>query len=236
MDRESEGALRPFFSSGGGNVILVLGVFKIEVEPMLKEMEVLEKGRLLKRYYQRGVVGRNEVVVSYGFIGKVEAALVTQAFLDRFNIDAVFLTGNAGGLEGVEVGDVVIGDSYVEYDFETALGDEGIIVSGSEDLEDKVIAYSNREIKTGLIASGDAFVTVKEKAEEIKRRTGALCVDMDSAAVAKVCHENEKKFLAIKTIVDICGRETEEEFRKNYERYGFLSNLILLDVLKKCVF
>ncbi|PLV59863.1 5'-methylthioadenosine/S-adenosylhomocysteine nucleosidase [Thermotoga sp. KOL6] len=217
-------------------MILVLGVFKIEVEPMLEEMEVLEKGRILKRYYQRGIVGRNEVVVSYGFIGKVEAALVTQAFLDKFSIDAVFLTGNAGGLEGTKVGDVVIGDAYVEYDFETALGDKGIEILGNEELEDKIIAYSNREIKTGLIASGDSFVTTDERAKEIMEKTGALCVDMDSAAVAKVCHENEKKFLAIKTIVDVCGKNTEEEFKKNYEKYGFLSNLLLLDVLKKCVF
>jgi len=216
---------------------LILGSFKPEVEPALEEMEVLERGRVVKRYYQRGLIGRNEVVVTFGFIGKVEASLVTQAFLDRFKIDRVFLTGVAGALvDSVHVGDVVVGDSYVEHDFETMMGDTGITLAGSLELLEKLNRYFDAKPLVGKIASGDAFVSDFAKRRELSKRIGAICFDLDSAAVAKVCQENDREFLSLKVIIESLEGCTEEELRMHYEKHSFLANLLLVNAMKSLVF
>ena len=58
---------------------------------------------------------------------------------------------------------------------------------------------------------------------------------MDSAAVAKVCFENGKPFVALKTIVDDCGNNAIEEFERNYQKLASKSCELFCGFLKKYV-
>lgn len=53
----------------------------------------------------------------------------------------------------------------------------------------------------GRILTGDSFVSGKEKKEQ-RREFEALCVDMESGAVAQVCHKFKVKFMIIRSISD----------------------------------
>ena len=51
--------------------------------------------------------------------GKVNSARTTQILIDNFNLDYVINVGVAGGVNSnLNVGDVVIGKSLVQYDFD----------------------------------------------------------------------------------------------------------------------
>ena len=58
----------------------------------------------------------------------------------------------------------------------------------------------------GLICSGDQFI---DKMEDVKRIKGifpeALAVDMESGAIAQVCHLCQVPFLALRVISDSPG-------------------------------
>ncbi len=208
-------------------MILVLGVFEIEIDPVRKEIMSLETGEILGRPFVRGVVGPNEVITAYGFIGKVEAAMITQAFVDKFHPTAIVFTGAAGALSNfLNIGDIVIGDEYFEYDLGRRDGKVELI-EGSERLIERVEEHLEGAF-VGRIASGDAFVDSQQMREELRRLTRAVAVDMDSAAVAKVCKENNVDFVAIKTIVNRCD---EEEFQKNYEKLAGKTASLLVKII-----
>ncbi len=208
-------------------MILVMGVFELEIDPIRRLMMKLETGELLKRPFTRGVVGPNEVVTIYGFVGKVEAAMMTQAALDRFKPSAVIFTGAVGALSNfLKLGDIVIGDEYLEYDLGRRDGKVEVI-EGSERLIEKLESYIEGAV-VGKIATGDSFISDPDTRDEIRRLTRSIAVDMDSAAVAKVCKENGVEFVAVKTVVDVCD---VEEFASNYERFASKSATLVLGLL-----
>ena len=206
-------------------MVLIMGVFEIEVDPLRREVSPsFESGEIIGRPYIRGVIGPNEVVITYGFVGKVEAAMVTQAFIDRFHPSSIIFTGAVGSLSKfLKIGDVIIGDEYVEFDLARRDGKVELI-EASEILLEKLESHVKGAF-VGRIASGDSFISDPETAENVKKLTGAVAVDMDSAAVAKVARQNGIDFVAVKTVVDDC---TIESFRENYERYaGKAAGLVL---------
>ena len=60
----------------------------------------------------------------------------------------------------------------------------------------------------GLICSGDQFITDREQLNLIKQRFPlALAVDMESGALAQVCHLYGVPFLSFRIISDTPGAE-----------------------------
>ena len=213
---------------GGDTVILIMGVFNVEVNPLRRIIHPeLEKGEVIGRPFIRGVIGPNEVVVTYGFVGKVEAAMLAQAFIDRFNPNAIVFTGAAGALSKIlKIGDVVLGDEYFEFDVARRDGKVELI-EGSERLIERFEEHY-KDVYVGRIATGDSFIDSEEMREKVKKMTQAVAVDMDSAAVAKVAKENGIDFVSLKTIVDDCSVESFEE---NYEKFAGKAAMIVSRVI-----
>ena len=209
-------------------MVLVMGVFEIEVDPIRRLVQpAFEAGEVVGRPFVRGVIGPNEVVVTYGFVGKVEAAMVAQAFIDRFKPSSIVFTGAAGALSRfLRIGDVIIGDEYFEFDLARRDG-KVELVEASERLIERIEEHVEG-VFVGRIATGDSFIADEAMREKVRRLTGAAAVDMDSAAIAKVAKENGIEFVAMKTIVDDC---TVESFRRNYERYAGKAAGILAGII-----
>ncbi len=63
-------------------------------------------------------------------------------------------------------------------------------------------------VKLGLIASGDRFVsTPEELAALLATQPRAIACDMESGAIAQVCHLKQIPFLAIRVVSDTPGAE-----------------------------
>lgn len=65
----------------------------------------------------------------------------------------------------------------------------------------------------GDIASGDQFISdVQRKQQLLENLPGILCVEMEGAAVAQVCYENQIPFTIIRTISDDAGEQSHIDF------------------------
>ncbi len=65
----------------------------------------------------------------------------------------------------------------------------------------------------GDIASGDQFFSdEKRKKQLLENIPTVLCVEMEGAAVAQVCYENEIPFTIIRTISDAAGKGSHIDF------------------------
>lgn len=72
---------------------------------------------------------------------------------------------------------------------------------------------------TGLIASGDQFITSHEARDAIRDALpDALCVEMEGAAVAQVCFEHDTPLTVIRTISDAADDAAPVDFSAFIER------------------
>ena len=172
--------------------------------------------------------GRNALFVRGG-IGLVNASGAATSALLAAPADAaplVVSVGSAGGLgPNVRVGDVVVGTDAINADADArALGYELGQVPGmpasypvplplrAASIEGIPVQRKAATVHHGLLVSTYAFVG-HERAALIKGRFhGVLATDMESSAIAQICHAHKAPFLAIRGISDLCGPASESDF------------------------
>jgi len=186
---------------------------------MQKELDLLlpllhdsEQSRMNGFEFHRGRVGKHDVMVMQCGIGKVNAAMGTLMLVNHFAPNFVINSGVAGGADtAVNVLDVVAGARVAYHDVwcgpESDLGRvQGLPLyfEGASRLLE--LLPDHDDIHKGLICSGDQFIDKKEDVERIKGIfPDALAVDMESGAIAHVCHVCGVPFLALRVISDSPG-------------------------------
>jgi adenosylhomocysteine nucleosidase len=79
----------------------------------------------------------------------------------------------------------------------------------------KSFGISDPTSYSGAIASGDQFISESSQIEKIsKDLPGILCVEMEGAAVAQVCHEYKVPFNIVRTISDKANDNSHIDFPK----------------------
>ena len=87
--------------------------------------------------------------------------------------------------------------------------------AGATSLSTSPPLSANPAVRRGLIASGDLFVsTPAELRAVLEVQPEAVAVDMESGAIAQVCHLRDVPFLAIRVVSDTPGVEN------HHEQYG----------------
>lgn len=183
-----------------------------ELELLLPLLQNSEESRMGGCEFHRGKVGPHDVIAMQCGIGKVNAAMGTLTLINSFLPDYVINSGVAGGADpSVNVMDVVAGDRVAYHDVwcgpESELGQvQGLPLyfEGSRRLLDLI--PTRKGIHKGLICSGDQFIDKMEAVERIKGNfPKAMAVDMESGAIAQVCHLSKVPFLALRVISDSPG-------------------------------
>ena len=196
------------------------------IERLHQPSQVTHAGRT----FWLGNLQGQPVVLALAKLGKVAAATTATALIERFAVQRMVFTGVAGGLKsGVNVGDVVVGQCLLQHDmdvsplfpryevplygkarFDADTELTGALLESSRaalaDAQLKSI-YPHAEVHTGLIASGDRFVSGAAESRALRTTLLAaghdvLAVEMEGAAVAQVCHDYKIPFAVVRTISD----------------------------------
>lgn len=201
--------------------------------------QLLQNKELLAQHpraLQRGLIHEKPVILALAGIGKVAAALTATMLIERHQVQRIIFTGVAGGLAPqVHVGDVVVGSAYLQHDmdasplfpryeipltgmsrfaaepalFATILGAIKQDFMPTNSLK----GFQNFQIHEGLIISGDRFVSSAAEVHSLRTQLpDALCVEMEGAAVAQVCHSYRLPFTAIRTISDRADDNAHVDF------------------------
>ena len=165
-----------------------------------------------------GRLGDKEIILQQCGIGKVNAAVGTVEMIHHYHPDLIVSSGCAGGADTtLEVTDVVVASACTYHD--AYCGDEvafGQIIgmpayfTPPAELVEKALSLNDlpdcRElhIRSGLTVSGEWFVNSREKMQQILNRfPDATAVDMESCAIAQVCHIYRTPFVSFRVISDI---------------------------------
>jgi adenosylhomocysteine nucleosidase len=172
---------------------------------------------LAGREVHTGRLWGEPVVVTLSRIGKVAAATTATLLAERFAPRRMVFTGVAGGLApGVRVGDVVVSSALLQHDMDASPlfpRHEVPLYGRSRFLADADLAQALLQaarsalgaprVHEGLLVSGDRFVCSAAESQALQAALpDALAVDMESAAVAQVCHDYGLPFAAVRSISD----------------------------------
>lgn len=193
-------------------VLTAMSVEYRQVAAMLHDTETVQSG---PQEFLVGTLGENRVVLLQCGIGKTNAATGTTNLIMTFHPDYVISTGAAGGIDVcLDVMDVVVGSEVCYHDVNC--GDncdpgqvQGLprLFSGDQRLVGIATALqTDVRIVPGLICTGDQFITSRAELDDIKRKyPQGLAVDMESAAIAQVCHLWSIPFLSFRIVSDTPG-------------------------------
>jgi len=171
--------------------VAIIAPMPNELRPVVRLLGLQRTGERGGRPIYTGTVGDTDVVATRTGIGPALAEAVTEDLLATTEVDRVIVSGIAGGLEPVSaVGDLIVPEAVVdaatgERFSATPVGGvavEGVIRMGGEDdygLDDADIARLRSE--------------------------GFTALDMETAAVARVCARHDVPWLAFRAISDMAG-------------------------------
>lgn len=196
---------------------------------MDKELRLLSEILKNKREDQNneiiiGGIGKNEIILTKCGIGKVNAALKALQLINKFKPDLVINSGVAGGT-GLPIGTVLVADKVAYHDVWCGEGTvygkaEGQPLYFEPDPVFIKIAKNeimNKKFETGLLCSGDKFISTKAETDYIKNQFPEVKgVDMESAAIAHTCNEMKVPFNIIRIISDTPGKGENLSQYKNF--------------------
>ena len=200
----------------------IIGAMDNEIELLKSAMEIRMMESIAGMTYYCGTLCGKEVVLVRCGIGKVNAAVGALTLINHFAPELVINTGVAGGAsKTVHVMDLVVGARVAYHD--VWCGPESIYgaVNGLPlyyEAPSRVLGMipQRDDIHVGLICSGDQFIDTIEAVERIQGHfPDALAVDMESGAIAQVCHLRSVPFLSMRVISDSPGASSDNTAQYN---------------------
>lgn len=216
----------------------IMGAMPEEVDVLIEDMTERTPCELGGRTYHVGRLYGNPCVVVFSRWGKVAAASTATTLIQQFGVRRLLFTGVAGAVqEHLQVGDVVVADRLIQHDldarplirqYEIPLLGITEVHAEPEWLEQAVERMRNGmeqahlpafqqnitpRLHVGLILSGDRFFADAAQLADLRNQLPeSLCVEMEGAAVAQVCHEHHTPFLVIRSISDKADHSSPVDF------------------------
>ena len=229
-----------YATSEKNSPIAILSALAEEQYGLLERLQNPTKTSHASRDFWQGELHGRSVVLALSKIGKVAAATTATTLIERFGVSSMVFTGVAGGLAtGVNVGDVVVGQEFMQHDMDasplftrfevplygtTRFASDPVLTGQLVQAARSALAqpelgglYPAAAVHIGLIASGDRFVSSGTESGALRALLlagghSALAVEMEGAAVAQVCADYGIPFAAVRTISDRADDSAHVDF------------------------
>ena len=190
------------------------------LEEKIKKGEYIEK-TFLKRKILEFKIGTIEICAMLCGIGKVNAAAGAAHLVDT-GCEIILNYGLSGGISGIRRGEICLCNKFLEHDFNlTTIGykpcekpDQDSYIYNSDKRLNSIIKSLLPDIKEGLAVTGDCFVCDEKLRSFLKEEFGAMCCDMETAAIAYVCEYAGVPFAAVRRVSDDAGETALESYRE----------------------
>lgn len=225
----------------------IIGAMSVELELLKSKLEenpaVTKAGGMT---FTEGKIKGISVVLVQSGVGKVNAALCAQRLILKFGCTHIINTGIAGAMaSGLKVLDFVASTDAVYHDMDaTGFGYKKTEIpqmkcsdfpADGKMLEAARSAFkefpAEHKLVFGRIATGDQFISDKEKKSAIQETCSPACVEMEGAAVAHACWINEIPFVIIRCMSDMADDDGESIYSFNENEAASLSGSLVLSML-----
>jgi adenosylhomocysteine nucleosidase len=163
-------------------------------------------GRYANRAYRLVLTG----------IGPEAADFAARAVLNREAAALAVSAGFAGALmPAATVGDVIVATSVVSGRFDGTWNQSGIPMVCEDKVRRSVQAAGTEmgvEVRSGPVLSLPTVVCRAVDKQNLGRVTGAVALDMESAAIGKVAQSHGIPFAVVRTVSDVAGEDLPLDF------------------------
>ena len=195
----------------------IIGAMEVEVKELREMMENPQAQTVAGMTFYQGTIKGKEVVVVRSGIGKVNAGICSQILVDRYQVEGIINTGIAGSLRNeINIGDIVLATVAVQHDVDATgfgypIGEIPQMGIKEFPADEKLRALAegcskkaNPDVQVfcGRVASGDQFISSKEKKNWIQDNFDAYCTEMEGAAIAQAAYLNNIPYLVVRAISD----------------------------------
>lgn len=221
-------------------MIGIICAMQIEADAIRETLDAPATETVSGIAFTHGSLHGKEVVMAVCGIGKVFAAICTEAMILRYAPTLVLNSGVGGTLTpSLSIGDIAIATSLVQHDMDTsAIGDPVGLVSGINKIHFEADADAVARLcaaaeqvgaKTlcGTIASGDQFLADGARKHFVAETFGAIACEMEGAAVAQVAYVNRTPFAVLRAISDSATGDATMEYPKFLSMAAARSHAIL---------
>jgi adenosylhomocysteine nucleosidase len=226
------------------NITAILGAFPPEVALIREHILQKEEHIFQNIHFTEGMLNGRHVVLAQTGMGKVNAAITTTLLLEHFEPHEVLFTGIAGGVDpSLSPGDIVIGSTVAHHDYGTLTPDSMLrrstrnpfnmqenpvyfpsssaLVTLAQSVGQSVvfnkIGGRSPKIVTGVIVTGDVFVSSREATKLLHQKMNAEATEMEGAAVGQVCWQQQVPFLIIRSLSDTAGDKAADDVANFYK-------------------
>ena len=224
----------------------IIGAMDVEVEALKLQLGGCQMVSVSGVDFFSGELCGKSVVVAKCGIGKVFAAMCAQTMIIKFEVTHVINTGVGGTLSAdLDILDIAIADGVVQHDMDTSpLGDPVGLISGIN----KVVLPTSSRLATlakngavgmgkkcavGIIASGDQFICSEQRKKYIVDNFGAICCEMEGAAIGHVCYVNSVECLIVRSISDSASGEAGMEYPEMVKHAAVQSQRLIEIILRE---
>jgi adenosylhomocysteine nucleosidase len=193
----------------------IIGAMDIEVQALKELMDNAEINKISTVDFYSGKISGVDTIVAVAGVGKVNAAVCAQTMILKYSPDVIINVGVAGGLDpDFAIGDIAVAHAVVEHDMDTSpIGDDIGFISGINkvqmECDDKIANLMEQaaksiglNVKRGIIASGDQFISKQSERDKIIGNFGAIAAEMEGASIGHVCTMNNVPFGVLRAISD----------------------------------
>jgi len=196
----------------------IIGAMSVEIEALKEKLSDMHATRRAGMTFFEGIFEGVPAVLVVCGVGKVNAAMCAQVLCDAFQVTHIINTGVAGSLcADLDIGDFVISTEAIYHDFTCQVLNPLYVVGQVPGLSTRFFPADARLIEIaygaaqqvnaghaskGIVASGDQFVCSREQKAKIVEDTGAVCTEMEGAAIAHTAWRNGIPFVVIRAISD----------------------------------
>lgn len=226
------------------SITAILGAYGDEITLLLEKVQDKREYHIGGLTFTEGTLNGRQVVVALTGIGKVNAAITTTLAIEHFHPTEVLFSGIAGGIDpALSPGDLVIGTKLAYHDYGT-LGDslqpdptrnpatrqnnplffpcnDTLVkiaekVSRGLTLEIPIEGHPAPHIVSGILVTGDVFITSRNASGRLWQQWHAEATDMESAAVAQTCWQRNIPFIIIRSLSDAADSDAEKDIHRFY--------------------
>lgn len=188
-------------------------IVAVEIEAVLNKFgmpiqELQFTGYTVYQYRLR----EHSLFVIHSGAGQIAASMATQFLITQFNVELIVNFGVVGGLtHEMALTKTCIVESVVHYDFDTSdvngcgvgryLEYPSVYIPTTKEIVDKALEIEP-SLRKVICASGDKFITQKDKKEELYKIFKADICEMEATGIVLTCNRNKIPCLLIKTVSD----------------------------------
>jgi adenosylhomocysteine/aminodeoxyfutalosine nucleosidase len=221
----------------------ILGAMPEEIEPILKMVGDYQKIEIGKNNYYLAKYNNIELVIAYSKIGKVFASLTATIMIEHFGVEKILFSGVAGAINSkFKIGDLIFATKLAQHDLDiTAFGhpfgfvpEGAVFIETSSELNklaQKVASKMNIKLESGVIATGDQFISDPERKNWIGKTFNADALEMEGGAVAVVCDSLNIPFFILRAISDSADNKADIDFDTFLEKSAKISAEFILKMV-----